>query len=103
MLQGPYNASPEPEDLLPRNPDFWDLDQLLGRIHMFTQKLAKRFKKSKEALEEIKPLDHSCKPGNEIAQELTDAWNLYTRVTLGHHTRISHLHSSVSPLSQPLN
>ena len=87
MFQGPYNASPEPEDLLPRSPDFWDLDTLLERVHMFTEKLAKRFKKSKKAFEEIKPMDHSCKPGNEIAQELTDAWNLYTRVTLSPHTQ----------------
>lgn len=47
---------------------------------MFTEKLSKKFKKSKAAIQEIIPeTDPKCQPGDEMEQELTDAWNLFTR------------------------
>lgn len=75
-LEGPYNATPEPEDLI--HTEVWDLDAIVERVVIFAEKLSRKFKKSKKAFEEIAP-SNTCRPGNEIAQELTDAWNLYTR------------------------
>ena len=79
-MQGPYNATPEPEDLagtVQQEP--WDLEQIFDRVILFAEKLSKRFKKPKRVVEET-PQPPTVKPGGEIAQELTDAWNLYTRV-----------------------
>ena len=80
QLQGPYNATPEPEDLAGTvQPEPWDLEQIFDRVILFAGKLSKRFKKPKKVVEEA-PQTPTVKPGGEIAQELTDAWNLYTRV-----------------------
>ena len=80
QLQGPYNATPEPEDLAGTvQPEPWDLEQIFDRVILFAEKLSKRFKKPKKVVEEA-PQPPTVKPGGEIAQELTDAWNLYTRV-----------------------
>ena len=80
QLQGPYNATPEPEDLAGTvQPEPWDLEQIFDRVILFAEKLSKRFKKPKKVVEEVAQ-PPSVKPGGEIAQELTDAWNLYTRV-----------------------
>lgn len=77
-LEGPYNATPEPEELQTEHIEHWDLETILERVVIFAEKLSKKFKKSKKVFEEVRPQDN-VKPGNEIAQELTDAWNLYTR------------------------
>jgi len=77
-LEGPYNATPEPEELQTEHIEHWDLENILERVVIFAEKLSKKFKKSKKVFEEVRPQDN-VKPGNEIAQELTDAWNLYTR------------------------
>ena len=58
----------------------WDLEQIFDRVILFAGKLSKRFKKPKKVVEET-PQPPTVKPGGEIAQELTDAWNLYTRVS----------------------
>ena len=80
-MQGPYNATPEPEDLAGTlQPEPWDLEQIFDRVILFAGKLSKRFKKPKKVVEET-PQPPTVKPGGEIAQELTDAWNLYTRVS----------------------
>ena len=80
-MQGPYNATPEPEDLAGTvQPEPWDLEQIFDRVILFAEKLSKRFKKPKKVVEEA-PQPPTVKPGGEIAQELTDAWNLYTRVS----------------------
>ena len=80
-LQGPYNATPEPEDLEgTAHPEPWDLEQIFDRVILFAGKLSKRFRKPKKVVEEAAQAP-SVKPGGEIAQELTDAWNLYTRVS----------------------
>ena len=80
-LQGPYNATPEPEDLEgTAQPEPWDLEQIFDRVILFAGKLSKRFRKPKKVVEEAAQAP-SVKPGGEIAQELTDAWNLYTRVS----------------------
>ena len=81
MFQGPYNATPEPEELQTEHIEHWDLENILERVVIFAEKLSKKFKKSKKVFEEVRPQDN-VKPGNEIAQELTDAWNLYTRVSI---------------------
>jgi len=78
-LEGPYNATPEPEDLEgTAQPEPWDLEQIFDRVILFAGKLSKRFRKPKKVVEEAAQAP-SVKPGGEIAQELTDAWNLYTR------------------------
>jgi len=78
-LEGPYNATPEPEDIEgTAQPEPWDLEQIFDRVILFAGKLSKRFRKPKKVVEEA-PQAPSVKPGGEIAQELTDAWNLYTR------------------------
>ena len=80
-MQGPYNATPEPEELAGTvQPEPWDLEQIFDRVILFAEKLSKRFKKPKKVVEEA-PQPSTVKPGGEIAQELTDAWNLYTRVS----------------------
>jgi len=76
--EGPYNATPEPEDRARPPPDAWVMEDILKKVNIFAEKLAKKFRKSKKVFEEFLPEDH-CKPGSEISQELTDAWNLYTR------------------------
>ena len=88
-LQGPYNATPEPEDIEgTAQPEPWDLEQIFDRVILFAGKLSKRFRKPKKVVEEA-PQAPSVKPGGEIAQELTDAWNLYTRVS--NNSRTHHL------------
>ena len=63
--------------------DIFDIDALYGKFLGFTEKLSQKFKKSKKAIQEIIPeAGPECQPGDEMAQELTDAWNLFTRVGL---------------------
>ena len=58
-----------------------DIDALYEKFAVFTDKLSKKFKKSKAAIQEIIPeAGPECQPGDEMEQELTDAWNLFTRV-----------------------
>lgn len=60
--------------------DLFDIDALYEKFTVFTEKLSKKFKKSKAAIQEIIPeAGPECQPGDEMAQELTDAWNLFTR------------------------
>jgi hypothetical protein len=94
-FQGPYNESPEPENVETLPAESWDLvlETILDRVKKGAEKLSKKFKKSKKVMEESRPEDN-CKPGNEMAQELTEAWNLYTRVRL-------HLTSTHSTLTFP--
>lgn len=57
-----------------------DIDALYEKFAVFTDKLSKKFKKSKAAIQEIIPeAGPECQPGDEMEQELTDAWNLFTR------------------------
>lgn len=59
----------------------FDTDSLLQKFLVFKEKLSKRFKRSKDSvLDEVVPeIRDDCKPGDEMTQELTDAWTLYTR------------------------
>lgn len=60
--------------------DIFDIDALYEKFLGFTEKLSQKFKKSKKAIQEIIPeAGPECQPGDEMAQELTDAWNLFTR------------------------
>ena len=88
IAQGPYNATPEPEDSTRRHEEAWDLVSIVERVVGFAEKLLKKFQKSKKALAEVLPEDEDhgdVKPGNEMTQELTSAWNLFTRVSKSNH------------------
>eukprot|EP00092_Neocalanus_flemingeri_P012083 GFUD01013027.1.p1 GENE.GFUD01013027.1~~GFUD01013027.1.p1 ORF type:complete len:241 (-),score=64.52 GFUD01013027.1:465-1187(-) len=81
--EGPYDL--EAEDWVAAQArtstfDIFDVDVLYEKFMSFTDKVSKKFKKSKKAIQEIIPEDGpECQPGDEMAQELTDAWNLFTR------------------------
>ena len=66
------------EDL---KPDGVDLDYLLDKLYVYTaslkEKVYKKFKKSREIIQEILPENRT---GDELTRELEDAWNLYSRV-----------------------
>ena len=64
-----------------RTPAF-DIFDLYERFLVFKDRLAKRFRKPKKADEGESRAESNCKPGDEMTQELTDAWNLFTRVSL---------------------
>jgi len=60
--------------------DVFDIDAIQEKFASFTGKLLKKFKKSKKVVQEVIPEPKpDCQPGDEMAQELTDAWNLFTR------------------------
>ena len=61
--------------------DIFDLDlkDFFEKFLVFKEKLAKRFRKPKTLERET---DETCRPGDEMTQELTDAWNLFTRVSV---------------------
>lgn len=81
--EGPYDL--DPEELVASQEttssfDLFDIDALYEKFVSFTDKLSKKFKKSKKAIQEIIPENGpDCQPGGEMEQELTDAWNLFTR------------------------
>ena len=86
-LQAPYDLEPaEWADRAEKSSAYsllFDTDSLLQKFLVFKEKLSKRFKRSKDSvLDEVVPeIRDDCKPGDEMTQELTDAWTLYTRVT----------------------
>ena len=86
-LQAPYDLEPaEWADRAEKSSAcslLFDTDSLLQKFLVFKEKLSKRFKRSKDlVLDEVVPeIRDDCKPGDEMTQELTDAWTLYTRVT----------------------
>merc|ERR1711872_236646 len=57
-----------------------DLDTLLEKLYVYTatlkEKVYKKFKKSREIIQEILPENRT---GDELTRELEDAWNLYSR------------------------
>merc|ERR1712212_796593 len=57
-----------------------DLDYLLDKLYLYTaslkEKVYKKFKKSREIIQEILPENRT---GDELTRELEDAWNLYSR------------------------
>ena len=64
--------------------DLFDIDTLLQKFNEFKEKLAQKFKKPVQPVPESVPeVRNDCKPGDEMTQELTDAWNLFTRVSEG--------------------
>ena len=58
-----------------------DIDSIVDKLYDYTtslkEKIYKKFKKSKEIIQEILPEDRT---GDELTRELEDAWNLYSRV-----------------------
>jgi len=80
--EGPYDLEAEDWDAVQEDSpsSLLDFDVLYEKFTVFTDKLSKKFKKSKAAIQEIIPeIEPKCKPGDEMEQELTDAWNLFTR------------------------
>jgi len=78
--EGPYDL--EPDDWVAAQdaaPSILDFDVLLEKFSVFTEKLSKKFRKSKAAIQEVLPETEPSGPKDEMEQELTDAWNLFTR------------------------
>ena len=63
------------EDVMPVGVDIFD--KINDYTSSFKHKIYKKFKKSKEIIQEILPEERS---GDELTRELEDAWNLYSRV-----------------------
>ena len=65
--------------------DICDLDMkyFFEKFLVFKEKLTKKFWKPNNLSSLVEHrTDETCKPGDEMTQELTDAWNLFTRVRL---------------------
>jgi len=80
--EGPYDLEAEEwvASQQRTNPLSLDFDTLIEKIYVFTGKLSKKFKKSKAAIQEVIPeAGPEAGPKDEMEQELTDAWNLFTR------------------------
>jgi len=80
--EGPYDLEAEEwvASQQRTNPLSLDFDTLIEKITVFTGKLSKKFKKSKAAIQEVIPeAGPDAGPKDEMEQELTDAWNLFTR------------------------
>jgi Ca2+-binding EF-hand superfamily protein len=81
--EGPYDL--EPEDWVAAQntpPSMLDIDVLLEKFSVFTEKLSKKFRKSKATMPEVPSESDAAGPAgprDEMEQELTDAWNLFTR------------------------
>ena len=94
IRQAPYDLEPEDwasTDQRMSTFDIFDLDMkyFFEKFVIFKEKLTKRFRKPKNLCSLVEPrTEETCKPGDEMTQELTDAWNLYTRV-LGYFIIIS--------------
>ena len=62
---------------------------MLQKFNEFKEKLAQKFKKPVQPIPEPVPeVRDDCRPGDEMTQELTDAWNLFTRVKWDNHNVI---------------
>jgi len=79
--EGPYDLEPEEWVAAQEQttPSMLDIDFLLEKFAVFTEKLSKKFRKSKAAIQEVLPETEPGGPKDEMEQELTDAWNLFTR------------------------
>jgi len=79
--EGPYDLEPEEWVAAQEQttPSMLDIDFLLEKFAVFTEKLSKKFRKSKAAIQEVLPETEPAGPKDEMEQELTDAWNLFTR------------------------
>ena len=80
--QAPYDLEPEDWTATDQRASRFDLYE---RFLVFKERLASRFRRSKRREETGGggDTDDSCRPGDEMTQELTDAWNLFTRVNGG--------------------
>lgn len=77
-MKAPYDL--EPDEWVADRTTAFNLDALYNKFLVFLEKLTRKFKRS-EVLDEVVPeIRDDCKPGDEMTQELTDAWNLFTRV-----------------------
>ena len=81
-VQAPYDLEPEDWLASDQKTSSFDLEMLYEKFVVFKDKLAKRFRKPKEAEGGEQKADNNCSPGDEMTQELTDAWNLFTRVII---------------------
>jgi len=55
------------------------VDTIMGKVYTLKDKICKRFKKSKEVVEDLLPDIETGKTRCELTRELEDAWNLYGR------------------------
>jgi len=76
----PYDLEPE-EILAEENKRFdFDIETVLHRVTSLLEKLCGKLKKSKKVLKDMAPPEEEQGgKGNEMARELTEAWNLFTR------------------------
>merc|ERR1711962_1619935 len=76
QLQIQHDTEVEPGDWV----DLQEDDSVFEKIQVYTsavkQRISNRFRRSKKAIKEIMPV---TRHGDEMTQELEDAWNLYTR------------------------
>merc|ERR1711962_1145362 len=76
QLQIQHDTEVEPGDWV----DLQEDDSVFDKIQVYTsavrQRVSNRFRRSKKAIKEIMPV---TRHGDEMTQELEDAWNLYTR------------------------
>jgi len=77
QLQIQHDIEVEPGDWVNHQEDF---DSVFDRIQVYTsavkQRISSRFRRSKKAIKEILP---AARSGDEMTQELEEAWNLYTK------------------------
>jgi len=52
------------------------VDMMIEKVYLLKDKICKKFKKSKEVVQDLLP---ESKSGCELTRELEDAWNLYSR------------------------
>ena len=89
-MQAPYDCEPDEwANGTARNStsfSIFDPDSLFQKLIEFKEKMKEKFRKSKPSLvdvdEAVPEVRGDCKPGDEMTQELTDAWNLFTRVRI---------------------
>ena len=79
-MKAPYDL--EPDEWVADRTTAFNLDALYSKFLVFLEKLTRKFKRSAVSDEVVPEIRDDCKPGDEMTQELTDAWNLFTRVRL---------------------
>lgn len=78
--EAPYDL--EPDEWVADRTTAFNLDALYSKFLVFLEKLTRKFKRSAVSDEVVPEIRDDCKPGDEMTQELTDAWNLFTRGSL---------------------
>jgi len=84
--EGPYDQQAEDWRAQRAATQHWfDLDSILGKLLVFIERVSGRLRGRGGQVEAVEEVDQdrttgrACQPGDEMEQELTDAWNLFTR------------------------